>query len=106
MRTIYFTVDDNGFLEGYSSNSMLLENEICIELEETHELFSNPFSIFKYEDGEIIKDDEAEDNYIKEEIASDNKPTLKEENEILKKQLDETSKAVITLMDMQMKGDL
>lgn len=54
---IYFTVDKDGFLDGWGSTRSN-ENEIELRVNEDHELFDSDPAIFKYADGELIKDEE------------------------------------------------
>jgi hypothetical protein len=52
---IYFTLDSEGRLEGVSSHPSNVDGEISMDIREHHEVLTNPF-IFKYENGELVKD--------------------------------------------------
>lgn len=67
MRTIYFLLDNEGYLSGISSNSYRDDDEIKLEVEEDHEIFTNDPMVFKYENGELIKDEEQRQRIIVEE---------------------------------------
>lgn len=64
-KTIYFTLDESGHLNGYSSTPSPNPEEISLEVEENHEVLRNPF-VFKYENGELIKDVEYQQQLIRE----------------------------------------
>lgn len=65
MKKIYFVVDENGYLTYSSPNPSPNPAEISLEVEENHEAFKNPF-VFKYENGELIKDVEYQQQLIRE----------------------------------------
>lgn len=76
----YFTIDVNSRLEYISSTKNPLVEEIEVELDETHEAVGNPF-IFKYENGELIKDTAYQDELIEAEKNRENQPTKIQEIE-------------------------
>lgn len=70
---IYFNVDKEGYMSGWSSTRSH-DNDISIEVDRDHEALQNPF-IFKYENGELIKDEEHQQQLIDEEKERENQPT-------------------------------
>ena len=54
---IYFTLDENGRLTGWQSNPSHVEGEIELEVDDDHEVLQRPM-IYKYIDGELVKDEE------------------------------------------------
>ncbi|RKO63661.1 hypothetical protein Cdeb_02731 [Caldibacillus debilis GB1] len=87
-KTIYFTLDESGHLDGYSSTPSPNPEEISLEVEENHEVLRNPF-IFKYENGELIKDVEYQQQLIREREAIESQPTVEERIQIIQAALDE-----------------
>ncbi|WP_147402722.1 hypothetical protein [Caldibacillus debilis] len=59
-----------------------------MEVEENHEVLRNPF-IFKYENGELIKDVEYQQQLIREREAIESQPTVEERIQIIQAALDE-----------------
>lgn len=82
---IYFETDKEGYLNGWSS-SRSNEREIELEVEEDHEVLRNS-RIFKYVDGELIKDEERQQQLIGQYEKELNKQT-------------ETDKIAMALMDL------
>lgn len=89
MRKIYFTVDENNRLNELSSTSTRKENEFCIEVDDNHEVLLGNYEIFKYENGELIKDEEYQEELIEEEEERQNKPNDEEMNAIALMELTE-----------------
>lgn len=100
VRKIFFMLDADGLIESYSSTSFRTPKEIEIELPEDHELFYGPPFIFRYVDGEIVKDTGAESDFIHELEDVENKPSLEEENKMLKEQINNLEDVVLTMLDM------
>ncbi len=71
MITIYFKPEEDGFLNGWGSIRSN-ENEISLEVDKDHEVLTNP-EIFKYVDGELIKDEERQQQLIDQRIREENK---------------------------------
>lgn len=69
---IYFEVDENGYLDGWSSSSFS-ENEISLKVDDNHEVLTNPY-IFKYEDGALIKDENKQNELIVQHEKEQNNP--------------------------------
>ena len=67
---IYFTLDENGRLTGWQSNPSHVEGEIELEVDDDHEVLQRPM-IYKYIDGELVKDEgyleELKEEYEKEQ---------------------------------------
>ena len=91
---IYFTLDENGRLTGWQSNPSHVEGEIELEVDDDHEVLQRPM-IYKYIDGELVKDEgyleELKEEYEKEQ----NKPTEQERIEALEN----------ALLELILKGD-
>src|SRR5699024_6480502 len=68
---IYINLDDDNYLTGWGSTQSNCNIKIYIPDEET---LSNP-EIFKYEDGELIKDEEKQKEIIKEREEEKNAPS-------------------------------
>lgn len=71
MITIYFNIV-GGYLDGWSSTPSNAENEHNVDVEKDHEVLRNP-EIFKYVDGELIKDEERQNELIAEAEEEKNK---------------------------------
>lgn len=84
---IYFKLK-NGYLEGYGSTPNNEEGEIKLEISDDHEVLRNP-EIFKYENGELIKDEERQKQLIEESNVSENRLTDDEVNAIALMELTE-----------------
>src|SRR5699024_1841732 len=70
---IYINLDDDNYLTGWGSTQSNCNIKIYIPDEE---VLSNP-EIFKYEDGELIKDEEKQKELIKEREEEEEKETSK-----------------------------
>src|SRR5699024_12644873 len=68
---IYINLDDDNYLTGWGSTQSNGNIKIYISDEE---VLSNP-EIFKYEDGELIKDEEKQKELIKEREEEENAPS-------------------------------
>ncbi|WDF02965.1 hypothetical protein [Shouchella hunanensis] len=77
MLTIYFNIDEKGYVDGYSTTECYTEYNMNVN--ENHEVLSNPY-IFKLIDGELIKDEEKQKAIIEESEKQRNQPTLEELN--------------------------
>lgn len=77
MKRIYITVDENNRIQGWG-DIRSVESEIEIEVDDNHEVLRNPF-IFRYENGELIKDVEYQQQLIEERQRRDSQPSLEEE---------------------------
>lgn len=68
---IYFTLDDDGYLDGWGSvRSSDIDTKL--EVEEEHEVLRNPHA-FKYVDGELIKDEVKQKELIEQYEKEQNK---------------------------------
>lgn len=70
---IYIDLDDNGYLSFWSSTRSN-ENDIQLDVPRKHEALYNP-EIFKYENGELIKDEERQQQLIDEAREKENQPS-------------------------------
>lgn len=64
-KTIYFTLDESGHLDGYSSTPLWKPGEIVLEVEENHEVLRNPF-VYRFVNGELVKDSDKHLQIVKE----------------------------------------
>lgn len=81
---VYITLDENGYVDGWGSTRSS-ENDIEIELDDDHEFFKTDFSCWKYENSELVFDEEKQKQLIEEYEREQNKPTDKERLEALEK---------------------
>lgn len=71
---IYFTLDDDGYVNGWGSTRSS-DNDIEIELDDNHEFFKTDFACWKYEDGELVFDEEKQKQLTEEYEREQNKPS-------------------------------
>lgn len=83
---VYLKLDDAGYVRCWSSNYS--DDDTKIDIDKDHEMLRNP-EIFKYEDGELIKDEERQKQLIEEFNASENRLTDDEVNAIALMELTE-----------------
>jgi hypothetical protein len=81
MKTIYINLDDENRLKG-GWGSTPSPNSIEIEVEDDHEVLDNPF-IYRYENGELIKDSEWQAQKVKEREELDAAPSMQERFEMM-----------------------
>ena len=79
---IYFTLDENNRLTGWQSNPSHVEGEIELEVDDDHEVLQRPM-IYKYIDGELVKDEEYLEELKEEYEQERSKPTELERLEAL-----------------------
>lgn len=94
---IYFNLID-GRLDGWSSSPQ--ENKYEAEVSDNHEVLINPF-IFKFENGEFIKDTEYQNQLIAEAEKESNTPNQEEINAVAILELAEIISQMATI---SMKG--
>lgn len=75
MQTIYIRVNDNNRILEWASNPS--EGYLAIEVNEFHEVLRNPF-IFKYNNGNLIKDEIYQNDLITKEKEIENRPSPQE----------------------------
>ena len=92
---IYIYIDDNNYLTGWSSTRSS-DDDIEINVYRNHEALQNP-EVFKYVDGELIKDEERQQELIEEREENENKPS---ELEQLRKENDELAMALMDLAEI------
>lgn len=101
MIKIYFNLDE-GYLDGWSSTSSRSENEYSLLVEKDHEVLQNA-RIFKFEDGELIRDEERKQQLIDEHEQEQNKPSelaaLQKDNEVLAMAVLELSQTILSGSD-------
>jgi hypothetical protein len=84
MVTIYFTTDGNNHLTGQGSTPSTPQ-DIELDVPDNHEVLLNPF-IFKYVNGELVKDTVYQQHLITQRKAREAEPTLEEQLSSVKKQ--------------------
>lgn len=96
MITVYFNLDDDGYLDGISSTKP--GHQYSVDIDETHEVLQNP-EIFKYVDGELVKVEDRQQQLIEEYEKSKNEPSeterLQQDNEMLAMAVMELSQAIL-----------
>lgn len=80
---IYITLKD-GYVDGWGS-ARSSDSDIEIELDDNHDFFKTDFSCWKYENGELVFDEERRQQLIEEYEREQNKPTELERLEVLEK---------------------
>ena len=90
---IYFTVDEDGYVNGWGSTRST-ENDIELDLDDNHEFFKTDFACWKYENGELVFDEERQQQLIEEYEREQNKPS----------ELDMLALAVMELGKLVMNG--
>ena len=89
---VYLTLKD-GYVDGWGSTRSS-DNDIEIELDDNHEFFKTDFACWKYEDGELVFDEERQQKLIEEYEREKNKPS----------ELDMLALAVMELGQLIMNG--
>ncbi|QFG05342.1 hypothetical protein 022DV001_29 [Bacillus phage 022DV001] len=74
MKTIYVTLDSEGFVNGWGSTRGQ-ESDVELTLEEDHAFFNDPFS-YSIQDGQPVFSQEKKDSREKEREEARNKPTV------------------------------
>src|SRR5690606_27664856 len=100
MKKIFFVIDEEGYIKGgYSESELVGENVHSVEVEEDHEVFNSDAEIFRYVDGQLIKDEDRHRQLIEEHENHINKPSeielLRRENEMLAFALMELSTIIL-----------
>ena len=83
---IYFTVDENNYVDGWGSTRSNAD-EIELELDDKHEFFTTDSRCWKYENGELMFDEERKQQLVDEYEQEQNKPSEKERLEALENAL-------------------
>ena len=82
---VYITLDENGYVNGWGSTSSHVDNEIEIDLDENHDFFKTDHQCWRYENGELVFDEEKRCRLIEEYEREQNKPSSQERLEVLEK---------------------
>ena len=82
---IYITLKD-GYVDGWG-NTRSSDSDIEIELDDNHEFFKTDYQCWKYEDGELIFDEEKQKQLTEEYEREQNKPSEQERLEALENAL-------------------
>lgn len=77
--TIYFNLDEDGFVNGYSTTEC--ESDHKINVVEGHEVLNNPY-IFKLENGSLVKGENQQEHLERESERQENKLTREQLNSI------------------------
>lgn len=83
---VYITLDENSYVDGWGSTRSS-ENDIEIELDDNHEFFKTDSACWKYENGELVFDEEKQKQLIEEYEREQNKPNSQERLEALENAL-------------------
>lgn len=67
---VYITLDENGYVSGWGSTSSRVDKEIEIDLDENHDFFKTDFACWKYENGELVFDEEKQKQLIEKHAIS------------------------------------
>lgn len=92
---VFISLDNDNYLTGWSSTRSN-DGDIEINVYRNHEALQNP-EVFKYVDGDLIKDEERQQELIKEREENENKPNELEE---LKKENHELALALLDLAEI------
>lgn len=90
---IYIALDENSYVNCWGSTRSS-DNDIEIELDDNHEFFKTDFACWKYEDGELVFDEEKQKQLTEEYEREKNKPS----------ELDTLALAVMELGQLIMNG--
>ena len=90
---VYLYIDENSYVNGWSSTRST-EKDIELELDNDHEFFKTDFACWKYENGELIFDEEKQQQLIEAYEREQNKPS----------ELDMLALAVMELGQLIMNG--
>lgn len=69
---IYIALDENSYVNCWGSTRSS-DNDIEIELDDNHEFFKTDFACWKYENGELVFDEEKRKQLIEEYEREQNK---------------------------------
>lgn len=83
---VYIALDENSYVDGWGSTRSS-ENDIEIELDDNHEFFKTDFACWKYEDDELVFDEEKQKQLIGEYEREKNRPSEQERLEALENAL-------------------
>ena len=83
---VYITLDENGYVDGWGSTRSS-ENDIEIELDDNHEFFKTDFACWKYENNELVFDEEKQKQLTEEYEREQNRPSEQERIEALENAL-------------------
>lgn len=78
---IYLNLTDDDYVDGWGSNRSN-ESEIEINLDEEHDFFNSDIHCWKYEDDELVFDEEKKQKLVKEREMEEFKPLKSEINEM------------------------
>lgn len=82
---IFLQVQDNRVIcFGYSRST---ENDIEVEVAEDHEVLKN-YLIFKWENGQLVKDEAFQQQLIQEKQEQENKPTTEQQLALMQQAID------------------
>lgn len=78
---IFIDTDENGYVDGWGSTRSN-EDEIEMDLDKEHEFFNSDTSCWKYENGDLVFDEEKKQKLVKEREKEESKPSKSEINEM------------------------
>lgn len=76
MKTIYIHLNEEGRVDMYQNQYS--PHLVAIDVQENHGVLTSPF-IYKYVDGELVKDQEYVDRIIEEKNEFESRPTTNEQ---------------------------
>lgn len=82
MITVYFNLDDDGYIDCWGSTPSNTENEHSVELPKDHEFFTSDMHAWKYENDTITLDEERQQELDEEHEKEKGKLTKEEINEM------------------------
>ncbi|MGX9931946.1 hypothetical protein ACW0KB_11975 [Virgibacillus salarius] len=81
MKVIHFLVDDNNYVSGGISYGKM-EDAIKLEVTDDHPILTDNANVYKYENGELVADEEYRQKIIDEKQEKENEPSDEELNAI------------------------
>ena len=78
---IFIDSDENGYVDGWGSTRSS-ENDIELKIDEDHEFFKTDIHVWKYEDGDLVFDEDKKKKLVKEREQEESKPLKSEVNEM------------------------
>jgi len=71
---IYIQIGENRYIDGWGTTKST-DDDVQIELDENHELFKTDIHCWKYENGELVFDEEKRQKLIEEYEREQKKPS-------------------------------
>lgn len=71
---LYLEIGENGYIEGWGTTKST-DDDVEIELDENHDFFKTDVHCWKYENGELVFDEEKRQKLIEEYEREQKKPS-------------------------------